>query len=153
MRSRANSSMAFRQLYDGLTEGQQQFLKFSFVGGVGFVVDTGSLSILTRYMGLDPITGRFFSQFVFGMTTTWLLNRSLTFRDRKSGSVLGQYLRFALANSVGNLINFGTHTLLVENVAFFHRIPEMGIVVGTAIGLIFNFTGSKYFVFRAAKSD
>ena len=142
-----------KRLYDNLTEGQRQFLKFSFVGGIGFVVDAGSLSILTRQFGLDPVTGRVISQFVFGMTTTWLLNRSLTFRNQRGGSVFAEYLRFALANGVGNLMNFGTHTVLVENVAFFHRVPEMGIVVGTAIGLVFNFTGSKYFVFRAAKAE
>ncbi len=142
-----------KRLYDGLTEGQRQFLKFSVVGVVGFIVDAGSLSIMTRQFGLDPVTGRVISQFVFGMTTTWLLNRSLTFRNRRSGSVFAEYLRFALANGIGNLINFGTHTALVENVAFFHRVPEMGIVVGTAIGLIFNFTGSKYFVFRQSKVE
>jgi putative flippase GtrA len=139
-----------KRIYDRLPEGQQQFLKFCVVGGIGFIVDTGSLSILTRQFGLGPVVGRVISQFVFGMTTTFLLNRSLTFRDKRSDSVLVQYLRFALANGVGNLLNFGTHVVLVDNVAFFHRIPEMGIVVGTAIGLIFNFIGSKYFVFRSA---
>jgi len=137
-----------RRIYDRLPEGQQQFLKFCIVGGIGFVVDAGSLSILTREFGLGPVIGRVLSQFVFGMTTTFLLNRSLTFRDKRGDSILSQYLRFALANGVGNLINFGTHALLVANVAFFHRIPEMGIVVGTAFGLVFNFIGSKYFVFR-----
>lgn len=141
--------MLLERLYDGLTEGQRQFLKFCVVGGIGFVVDTGSLSILTRGFGIGPVVGRIISQFGFGMTTTFLLNRSLTFRDKRGDSLLAQYLRFALANSVGNVLNFGTHALLVANVGFFERVPEMGIVVGTAIGLIFNFVGSKYFVFRA----
>jgi len=143
--------MSIKNLYDGLPEGQRQFLKFCFVGGIGFVVDTGTLSILTRVFGFGPVVGRLISQFGFGMTTTFLLNRSLTFRDKRGDGLLAQYIRFALANSVGNVLNFGTHSLLVDNVAFFARVPEMGIVVGTAIGLIFNFVGSKYFVFRAAK--
>jgi putative flippase GtrA len=131
-----------------LSEGQMQFVKFCFVGGIGFIVDFGSLSILTRIFGVDPITARLLSEFVFGMTTTWLLNRSLTFRNHRSGPIWAEYLRFAAANGIGNFLNFGVHTVLVENVALFMRYPELGIVAGTAVGLIFNFTGSKYFVFK-----
>jgi putative flippase GtrA len=36
--------------------------------------------------------------------------------------------------------------------ALFHRLPILGIVAGTAVGLVFNFTGSKYFVFRPVKT-
>jgi putative flippase GtrA len=138
------------RIYRGLSLGQRQFIKFCFVGGIGFVVDTGSLAILNRGFGLDRVTARILSEFAFGMTTTWLLNRSLTFRDQRGGSIWAEYLRFAAANGIGNLLNFGTYTVLVENVALFHRAPELGIVAGTAVGLIFNFTGSKYFVFRRA---
>ena len=144
--------MAFSGLYDGLSEGQQQFLKFSFVGGIGFVTDAGTFTILTKLVGLDLVTGRVISSLVFGMTATYLLNRYLTFRHQRSGSIIREYLRFAAANIVGNLLNIGTHALLVENLALFHRWPILGIVAGTAVGLVFNFTGSKYFVFRAGRT-
>jgi putative flippase GtrA len=144
--------MVFRRLYDGLPEGQQQFLKFCFVGGVGFVVDAGTFTILTKLAGLDLVTGRLFSMFVFGMTSTYLLNRYLTFRAQRSTTMFREYLRFAMANIIGNLLNFTTHSLLVENLALFHRLPILGIVAGTAVGLVFNFTGSKYFVFRSTKA-
>jgi putative flippase GtrA len=140
--------MAFKRLYDGLSEGQQQFLKFSFVGGVGFVIDAGTFTILTKLAGLDLVTGRVISSLVFGMTSTYLLNRYLTFSGQRSGSIFSEYLRFAAANIIGNSLNIGTHALLVENLALFHRLPILGIVAGTAVGLVFNFTGSKYFVFR-----
>lgn len=137
-----------RALYLSRPEGQRQFLKFSFVGGVGFVVDAGSLTVLTREGGLDPVTARLLSMFVFGMTTTWLLNRSLTFRGHTGGSIFGEYLRFALANLLGNSLNFAIHTALVETVPVVHAVPALGAVAGTAVGLVFNFTTSKYFVFR-----
>jgi len=165
--------MAFSRLYDGLSEGQQQFLKFSFVGGVGFVTDAGTYTVMTKLLGLDLVIAqlisshvlsmtsvssliglfvtRGISSLIFGMSATYLLNRYLTFRNQRSGSILSEYLRFAMANIIGNLLNIGTHALLVENLALFHRWPILGIVVGTAVGLVFNFTGSKYFVFRAGK--
>jgi dolichol-phosphate mannosyltransferase len=141
--------MLLKRLYDSLPLGQRQFLKFGFVGGIGFIVDAGTFSLLTHYAGLDLVTARVMSSLVFGMTATWLLNRYLTFRNQRAGSMLAQYLRFATANIIGNLLNIGTHALLVENLVFFHRLPILGIVAGTFVGLIFNFTGSKYFVFRS----
>ena len=147
----ASSSMPLKEFYDGLSVGQKQFLKFSMVGGVGFVVDAGTLYILKDLVGLDRVTARVFSSLVFGMTTTFVLNSYLTFRGQGSGSIVQRYLRFAAANIVGNLLNVGTYTLLVENLTLFYRVPLLGVVAGTFVGLIFNFTGSKYFVFRPAK--
>jgi putative flippase GtrA len=139
-----------RRIYDRLPEGQQQFLKFSMVGGVGFAVDAGTFFILTHYLGGGLVSSRFVSSLIFGMTTTFVLNSYLTFRGHGSGSVFNRYLRFAAANIIGNLLNVGTHAVLVENLALFHRLPLLGVVAGTFVGLIFNFTGSKYFVFRPA---
>jgi putative flippase GtrA len=139
-----------KRIYDGLSEGQRQFLKFSMVGGVGFTVDAGTYFVMTHYLGGGLDSSRFVSSLIFGMTTTFFLNRYLTFRGQGSGSLFNQYLRFAAANIVGNLLNIGTHVALVENLALFHRIPLLGVVAGTFVGLIFNFTGSKYFVFRQA---
>ena len=107
-------SMLLKRLYDARPEGQRQFLKFAFVGGVGFIVDAGTFFLMTHYLGLGLVIARVISSLVFGMTSTWLLNRYLTFRDRRGGSMLAQYLRFATANIIGNLLNIGTHALLVE---------------------------------------
>jgi putative flippase GtrA len=143
--------MGFRRLYDGLTEGQQQFIKFSFVGGVGFLVDAGTFYLLIHFTPLGLVTARIFSSLAFAMSATYTLNRYLTFRDRRSSTILAEYLRFASANIVGNLLNIGTHSVLVETLPLFHAYPILGIIAGTAVGLVFNFTLSKYFVFRAVK--
>ncbi len=142
--------MLLERLYGRLSLGQQQFLKFSMVGGVGFVVDAGSYFVLTHYLGGGLITSRFVSSLMLGMSATFLLNNFVTFRGHGSGSIFARYLKFATANIVGNLLNVGTHAVLVENLALFHRIPLLGVVAGTFVGLVFNFTGSKYFVFRSA---
>ena len=137
-----------KRLYLRLPEAHRQFISFCIVGGIGFIVDNGSLSIMVRGFGVDPVVGRVFSIAVFGMTATWLLNRTFTFRNRRNQPIWQEYLRFVTANGVGNLSNFVIYTLLVKNVAFFTRIPELATVIGTAVGIVFNFTGTKYFVFR-----
>jgi len=138
------------KLLNRIPIAHRQFIAFCLVGGIGFFVDAGSFSILFRWVGLDRVTARVISMFVIAMTGSWLLNRSITFRDRQDQPLWREYLRFAAVNSIGNLANFGTHALLVETVPLFIRIPELAIVVGTAVGVSFNFTGSKYFVFRRA---
>lgn len=144
--------MPLDRLYGRLTVGQQQFLKFSMVGGVGFVADAGSFFILTHYLGGGLVSSRVVSSLVLGMTVTFLLNNFMTFRGHGSGSLGRRYIKFATANIIGNLLNLGTHAALVENLDLFHRIPLLGVVAGTFVGLVFNFTGSKYFVFRSASS-
>jgi putative flippase GtrA len=143
--------MLLKRLYAGRTEGQRQFIKFGIVGSIGFVVDAGTFFLLTKQFGLGLVSARVLSSLVFGMTSTWLLNRYLTFRSHRGGTVLSQYLRFATANVIGNLLNIGTHAVLVENFPLFHNHPILGIICGTVVGLIFNFTGSKYFVFRPSE--
>lgn len=135
---------AFRRL----PIAHRQFVAFCSVGLVGLAVDTGSLSVLNRGLGLDRITARVISEFAIAMTVTWLLNRSVTFRDRRDQPLWQEYLRFAAVNGIGNLANLGVYTALVESVAIFGRVPELATLVGTAVGVIFNFTGSKYLVFR-----
>src|ERR1700744_1924151 len=107
--------MPLDRLYGRLTLGQQQFLKFSMVGGVGFVVDAGTYFIMTHYLGGGLVSSRFVSSLVFGMTATFLLNNFITFRGHGSGSILSRYVKFATANIIGNLLNVGTHAALVEN--------------------------------------
>ena len=94
--------MPLDRFYGRLTVGQQQFLKFSMVGGVGFVVDAGTYFILTHYLGGGLVSSRFVSSLVFGMSTTFLLNNFMTFRGHGSGSIFTRYLKFATANIIGN---------------------------------------------------
>ena len=139
-----------QQLFQRIPLAHRQFIIFCSVGLVGFMVDAGSLSVLKRGVGLDPVIARIISEFVIAMTVTWQLNRNLTFRDRRDQPLWQEYLRFAMANGVGNLANLGTYTVLVKTVALFSRFPELATLVGTGVGVAFNFTGSKYFVFRRA---
>jgi putative flippase GtrA len=138
-----------RRLYDRLPLGQRQFLTFAFAGGVAFIVDTGILATLTRLFGVGPIAARAVS-FMCGMTTTWLINRTLTFRDRPDQPLWREYLHYCAINGIGGAVNFVAYALLVKNVALIARFPEIGVAVGVACGLGFNFIGSKYLVYRRA---
>jgi putative flippase GtrA len=135
------------RIYARLPEAHRQYLTFGFAGGVAYLVDNGILELLVRVLGFDPIPSRFVS-IMCGMTTTWYLNRTLTFRDRRDQPLWLEYLRYCIANGIGALVNLGVYVVLVDNIELVHRFPEIGIAVGVAFGMVFNFFGSKYFVFR-----
>jgi putative flippase GtrA len=125
-------------------------IKFGLVGVVGFVVDSIVLMVMIEF-GLDPYSGRAVS-FMVAVTTTWLLNRSFTFRDRDP-RLLGQWIKFASVNSLGGAVNYGTYAVLVANVQLFAAWPVLGVVVGSLAGMVFNLYLSKRYVFSEANKS
>lgn len=128
-----------------------QFLRFAIVGAAGFVVDEGVLWLMHRVIGLDPFSARAISIFS-AMTFTWWGNRTLTFSAHAAegaGAVVKEWLRFVAANALGALINYGTYASLVKFAPAPLNNAYLATAIGVGIGLIFNFTLSKRFVFRA----
>jgi putative flippase GtrA len=126
------------------------FVKFSLVGVVGFVIDSGVL-VLLLMAGLDPLGGRVCSYLV-AASGTWYCNRRFTFRDRRSAAGTRQWLGFLAANSIGAMVNYGTFAALVLTVPTVAVHPVIGVAAGSIMGLACNFTLSRALVFRAAAS-
>lgn len=128
-----------------------RFVRFGAVGAAGFVVDEAVLTVGHYVFGLDPYVARVISIFC-AMTFTWWGNRTLTFAEHAasgSGEMLQEWFKFVLANAVGALVNYGTYTLLVTFAARPLGHPLIATAIGVGVGLVFNFTLSKRFVFKA----
>ncbi|MGH6871145.1 MAG: GtrA family protein [Rhizomicrobium sp.] len=136
------------------TIAQSRFLRFAVVGAAGFVVDEGVLALMHLVVGLGPLAARAVSIFC-AMSFTWWGNRNLTFRDRAASgapAMLGEWLRFIAANSLGAAVNYGTYFLLVSVLgppAPGQLYLAFATAAGVAAGLVFNFTLSKRLVFRS----
>ncbi len=131
-----------------LSEGARQFLRFSLIGVVGFVVDAVALVLAMRGLGLGLYSGRVVS-FLFASTATWQLNSRFTFTVVDHRPLVVRWIRFVSANSVGGAVNYGTYAALVTFVPFVTRHPVLGVAAGALGGLAFNFSISKFWVFRA----
>ncbi|WP_439813905.1 GtrA family protein [Zavarzinia sp. CC-PAN008] len=128
-----------------------QFMRFALVGVAGAVVDIVALTAMCNGLGMDPYTGRL-PAFLLAATSTWALNRRLTFPEQTTGSV-GEWLRYLLANALGSLVNLGVYAILVSSgIVFFARWPQAAVVFGALAGLVFNFTASRRYVFGARNS-
>jgi putative flippase GtrA len=129
-----------------------QFLRFGLVGVAGFLVDAGVLRGLVQ-MGLDVYTGRVIS-FLAAATTTWILNRSFTFR-REAGSGLAhpaaEWLSYLALMAVGGLVNYGVYSLAVSGSITIHRYPEIGVALGSLAGMSINFWSAKHMVFERGR--
>jgi putative flippase GtrA len=125
-----------------------RFLRFAFIGTLGFVVTWVALYLALHLAHLDKYSG-WFAAFLVGVTFTWWGNRTLTFSDRAVRSGLArEWLVFFLGNSLGALANFAVYFVLVTFVPPPFGDPLVAIVAGTLVGLVFNFTVSSRVVFR-----
>jgi putative flippase GtrA len=131
---------------------RSRFLRFGAVGAAGFVVDETVLAILHYLVGLDRYSARAISIFC-AATFTWWGNRNLTFAEQAVtggiGALVQEWFKFMLANGVGALVNYGTYTVLVSFAPAPVSNPLLATAIGVGVGLVFNFTLSKRFVFRA----
>ena len=128
-----------------------QFLRFAIVGGLGFFVNEAILYVAIRFLKFDPYLGGIFA-FLVTVTFTWGGNRLLTFRDdaaRGLADVLREWVKFVLANAIGFVANYAVYASLVTFAPKPLNSPYLALAFGTLVGLIFNFTLSKRFVFRA----
>ena len=141
-----NLGQSFRAL------GRSPFLRFGAVGAAGFVVDETVLTVLHYLIGLDRYSARAISIFC-AATFTWWGNRNLTFAEHATtggaADLAREWARFMLANGVGALVNYGTYTVLVSFAPAPVSNPLLATAIGVGVGLVFNFTLSKRFVFRA----
>ncbi len=132
-----------------MTATLRQFVLFGLVGGLGFCVDSAVLTLLVELAGLDPLTARGPS-FLCATTGNWLLNRRVTFRDRHRGPAYRQWMAFVTANAIGGAVNLGVYAALIATSERVAAMPVLGVAAGTMGGALFNFTASKWLVFRPA---
>jgi putative flippase GtrA len=126
-----------------------RFLRFALVGTGGFLVNELVLYLALQLTHLNKYEA-WFPAFAVAVTFTWWGNRTLTFREHAATSGLGrEWLSFVFANSLGALANLTVYSLLVSEIPKPWGNPLLANVAATLVGLIFNFTVSARFVFRA----
>ncbi|WP_051798171.1 GtrA family protein [Catenuloplanes japonicus] len=123
--------------------------KFGIVGGVNFAINFAVFNalILTVMRGGELKANVIAT--VIATTTSYLMNRHWTYRDRPKSSMRREYVLFFFFNGIGLGIELGVlagfkyglglHTLLALNIAKFG---------GQVLGTIFRFWSYRTFVFR-----
>ena len=129
-------------------------LLFAVVGGVGFIVDGGLLTLLSQYFQLDVYFSRLIS-FSAATLTTWLLNRALVFKSKRGASTRksAEYGRYLCVQVVGAAANLGVFTLVIAAYFPLKSVPVIPLAIGAVFGLLVNYTGSRYWVFAKGRNE
>ena len=132
----------------------ERFIKFLFVGTIGFVVDFGILTLLKELTPLPTVVANTIS-FTAAVVSNFTLNRYWTYPDSRSKSIWSQLGQFTLVNIVGLVIN-NSILLLLEPVfdtllLNFPAIPIRGYIpakmIATIVVLFWNFFVNRYWTY------
>jgi putative flippase GtrA len=124
----------------------QGFPAFFVVGAIGFVVDASILAILGHGYDWGDYSARGIS-FAVAVTITWALNRSYVFAEQRTHNRRSEYTRYLLVQGTGMAINFLVYAFCIASNELMDQWPVLALAVGSAVALIFNYTGSRVFVF------
>jgi putative flippase GtrA len=124
----------------------RSFRRFVFVGGIGFCIDGGLLTVLIQHEW-DIIAARTIS-FLLAVSVTWILNRMWTFSPGFKISKCREYLYYFGTQSGGALINLAIFFCLISVYPYMQDFPLIPFAIGSVIALIFNYIVSKNLVFK-----
>ncbi len=122
-------------------------LQFLIVGASGTIVNIAVVTLL-HLLGFSA-EWSLVGGIVVSMTSNFLLNRTITFTYAKHQAVLGQFVRYALANSIGIAVNYSVARYMLFQFPSFVNWPQIPALAGIVAGTGFNFLTSRLWVFRA----
>jgi putative flippase GtrA len=130
---------------------ESRFLRFALIGGIGFFVNEAALYLAIHVLGSNAYAAGVVA-FLITVTFTWFGNRILTFAGEAAhgtGGIVAEWAKFVAANALGFAANYIVYASLLRFAPAPVNSPYIALAFGTLAGLIFNFTLSKRFVFRA----
>ena len=125
---------------------KMRFLRFCLVGSVGFLLDAVVLWGLMA-LGFAPLVARVFS-YLAAATGTWLLNRRYTFDADPQLGLWREWTHYLAVNGLGGGINYLCFALALMTLDAVRAQPVLGVALGSAVALVFNYLANKHLVFR-----
>ncbi len=136
-----------------------QFIKFALIGFMNFFID---ISILNLEMFLSGrSTGVYYTafkafSFLCAVIFSYFFNKHWAFQDRKKTEQGKQFSQFLSVSIIGMLVNVTTASIIVNYISPYVTFVtlsgklwgNLGAVGGSAVGLIWNFIGYKFWVFK-----
>lgn len=124
----------------------REIVAFGVVGTIGFIVDTAVLYLLKAHFGL--FYGRATS-FVAAAFTTWLINRTWTFKNKRSSlDARYEFAAYFLLMLIGGAINYSAYAVTVSKYPLAAKFPIIGVAVGSIAGMFVNLMTSRMILFK-----
>jgi dolichol-phosphate mannosyltransferase len=136
-----------RRLYLYRFANAMHLAQFLVVGASGTVVNLAVLSLLVAVGTAEPLA--LAGGIAVSVVTNFLLNRRFTFSYARDGNPVRQFLGFLGASAVGLAVNYAVALSMRGSVLTDGPWAlQLSAATGIAAGMIFNFLGNRYVVFR-----
>ena len=151
-----------KRLADDRFGNASRLIQFCAVGASGMVVDLSSYAIFqlifsktwlasrTAPLVGGPLDLAAAGALAIALALTWnfSLNRRLTFSYARDGSLVRQFMTYALSNALGIALSFSLRLYLPVHIGFFHSHRLAAAVVGIVTATGISFSMSRWLVFR-----
>ncbi len=121
-----------------------QLLRYTFVGGVAFIVDYGLLFCLTEYAGLHYLWSAAIA-FIAGLAVNYALSLLLVFTTHRLQKAWLEFAIFALIGVIGLGLNEGIIYLIADKIGAHYMIAK---IVSTILVFFWNFFARKLTLFQ-----
>ena len=140
-----NGKSMIGRLLKGRTDTTSiQLFRYTFVGGLAFIVDFGSLFVLTDLFGIYYLISAALA-FILGLATNYVLSIIWVFSSRTLRNKWFEFGIFALIGIVGLGFNELFIWFFTERVHF-HYLQSK--IVSTVLVYLWNFSARKFILFR-----
>ena len=136
-----------------------QFFKFALIGFMNAAIDFGILNVLMYASG--QAEGVYYTvfktlSFTAAVIFSYNLNKRWTFKDISEEERTKKFTQFLVISVIGAFINVTAATLTIFYIKPMFALPfltdqlwgNIGAIVGSASGLVWNFLGYKFIVFK-----
>lgn len=122
-----------------------QFVKFNLIGVLNTAIDMGTFALLTHF-GINIYAANMIS-YALGLTNSWIWNSRWTFGSKKlDGKKVFGFIAV-------NLLTLGVQTVILwigrDRMGLNHNVAKL---LAIPFGLIINFLGNRFFVFKGSES-
>jgi len=123
--------------------------KFCIIGFFCFILDLSFSLIFFKFLGL-PKTFVRYPAWLIAVSSSYFLNLNFTFISDKKSSIrrikkFERYIFYISSQALGGIINICSYSLLIFK---FNFSIFSSILIGTFMGLVFNYFGAKYILKR-----
>lgn len=121
-----------------------QLFRYTFVGGLAFIVDFGSLYFFTEFLNIHYLISAAIG-FLLGLTTNYMLSIVWVFNKRKLESKYLEFWIFGLVGLIGLVFNELFIWFFTEHIHFHYLISK---IITTLLVYLWNFFARKFILFH-----
>lgn len=122
-----------------------QLMKYGVVGGIAFIVDYGSLYLLTEFAGVHYMLSAAIA-FILGLICNYILSTSWVFGESKISNKMAEFIGFAVIGVLGLLLNELIIYVSTDLIGLHYMV---GKIISTAIVFFWNFFARRYLIFKS----